>query len=349
LVAAIQNAAQGAGFTVEGIVPAEAGWRNAAVSMWPTLAKGVSHLLVHTDDRTDVLRLEDGQLAGVRRFRAGAVDADLIADTIAQSRTNGTAPRVGAIGSRGLREELTRVLSARGSIVVAPPGQWMATADDAALVAANFIAPNEQMALRTEAALQARVKRSRILTVYVAAGALLVFAGAAWIELWGVHRELAVVQAERKQLLPQLAVTHEGQATFQASYAKLSELIEAERIAPHWTHVVSAINDRLTSDAYLTRIATHGDTITFEGKATNAGPIIDALAFVPGLEDAHPVGQVRRDTDRNGEALDRWALTAARVVPAKPKPAGMTATGRGAPPPGVTGSGGASAATGGRL
>src|SRR5947207_7801296 len=82
LVAAIQAAARDAGWTVETIAPAESAWAAAAVALWPTLARKASHLLVTHDDRTDLLRLDAGRLAGVRRFRAGAADADLVADAI---------------------------------------------------------------------------------------------------------------------------------------------------------------------------------------------------------------------------------------------------------------------------
>jgi hypothetical protein len=210
LIAAIENAARDAGWTIDAIVPAEAGWRTAAVTLWPAFNKGVSHLLVHHGDRTDVLRLEEGRLAGVRRFRGGAADADLITERGSQSRDNGTAPRVAAIGTRALRDDLTRVLTGRGAIISAPPGDWTNGVDDAALVAASFAVAHEELALRTEAALVARAQRSRFATVYVAAAAVVLLAAAAWTELWGVRRELAAVQAKRDQIKPRLETTLVG-------------------------------------------------------------------------------------------------------------------------------------------
>src|SRR5690349_2049439 len=110
LVNAIAVAVRDSGWTLDGIVPAEVGWSAAASTIWPSLAKGMSHLLVHHDDRTDLLRLENGALAGVRRFRVGAMDAQLIAQVIADSRSNGTAPRVGSMGVATPRQDLARVL-----------------------------------------------------------------------------------------------------------------------------------------------------------------------------------------------------------------------------------------------
>ena len=99
LVNAIIAAAREAGWTVEGVVPAEVGWSSAATSIWPSFSKGSAHVLVHHADRTDLLTLDGGELASVRRFRAGAIDTDLITGALAASRSNGTAPRVGMLGA----------------------------------------------------------------------------------------------------------------------------------------------------------------------------------------------------------------------------------------------------------
>ena len=83
---------------------------SAATALWPAFGRGVSHVLVHHADRTDFLKLENGSLANVRRFRAGAIDADLIAGALQDSRANGTPPRVGSLGNS---EPRTALASAR--------------------------------------------------------------------------------------------------------------------------------------------------------------------------------------------------------------------------------------------
>jgi hypothetical protein len=333
LIGAIEAAARGAGWTIDAIVPAESGWRAAAVSLWPTYARGTSHLLVHLADRTDLLRLEDGQLAGVRRFRPGAVDAELIAEIIGQSRNNGTAPRVAAIGAANSRDELSRALSTRGATVTLPPGDWASNAEDAALIAASFAAPNEELALRTEAARQIRAQRFRYLSVSVAAAAVLLFVGAAWLELHAVRAEVTRLQDEQRRLAPQLLATRQGQQSFNATYGKLAFLLNAERTAPHWGAMLARVTDNLSADAYVVAFRTRGDTLLLEGRATNAAPILNQLMEMPGIANPRITGQIQRDAQRNGPTLDRWNFAAERIPPAPPRKLTPNVAGRGAAPP----------------
>jgi hypothetical protein len=319
LVAAIESAARSAGWTVEAIVPAEAGWRGAALTIWPALRRGVSHLLVHLPDRIDMLRMEDGRLAAVRHFRPGAADAALIGDLLTQSRDNGTAPRVAAIGSREKREELTRVLSDRGIVVMPPPPEWRTNADDAALVAASFSAPGEPLALRTEAALVARSQRYRYLTTMVFLLSTVLLGLAGWMHLSGVRSTLAAVEAERTALRPRLQESMVGRATYEASFAKLAELREAERTAPRWTRVLAAVTNHLDDDAHLVAFRTRGDTLLLEGRAVAAGPVIDQLANTPGLANLRSTGQVQRDLQRSGESLDKFSVSAQLIPPPAPR------------------------------
>ncbi|MEA3244987.1 MAG: hypothetical protein U9Q74_02395, partial [Gemmatimonadota bacterium] len=70
LVEAVHGASALAGCHVRAIVPAEAAWAAAAVTIWPAFARGPASLVIAHDDRADVLTLQDGVLSGVRRFRA---------------------------------------------------------------------------------------------------------------------------------------------------------------------------------------------------------------------------------------------------------------------------------------
>ena len=74
LVAALHAAALDAGWTVESVSPAEGAWCSAASALWPATSRHASQLLVCGEDRTELLQIEQGRLASVRRFRAGAED-----------------------------------------------------------------------------------------------------------------------------------------------------------------------------------------------------------------------------------------------------------------------------------
>src|SRR5208283_272764 len=93
------------------------------------------------EDRTELLQIEQGRLAEVRRFRAGAMDAALVAEAIGPTdATRGTASlsRVVAVGASAQRKELARALASAGLTVSPVPAEWAERADHPDLLAATF-------------------------------------------------------------------------------------------------------------------------------------------------------------------------------------------------------------------
>ena len=227
LVNSINASAKGAGWTVEAMVPAEAGWRAAALSLWPSTNRGTAHLIVTHDDRTDLLQLENGQLAGVRRFRAGAVDAALISEMIDATRQNGTLPKVVAVGAPGPRKELARALSDNGTVVSAPPAEWTTAANDAGLVAASFASPNQQLALRTEAAVAARKARARYATIYVSSVGAAVLTDRRGVEFGSGDSKRQVAAVPEGQALQDQAVAADVDHWARAPERDLSKAVRS--------------------------------------------------------------------------------------------------------------------------
>ncbi|MGH7622844.1 MAG: hypothetical protein ACREMU_10930, partial [Gemmatimonadaceae bacterium] len=114
LAAAIHAAARESGWTIESIAPAEGAWAGAVLEAWPVLARRSAYAVIASVDRTDVLQLENARLVAVRRFRGGAADGEMIADTV------GSTARVGVVGDAGPRKELAAALSLRGVSVMTP-------------------------------------------------------------------------------------------------------------------------------------------------------------------------------------------------------------------------------------
>jgi len=318
LVSAIAAAARDAGWTLEGVVPAETGWSSAATSIWPGLAKGTSHVLVHHDDRTDLLRMENGALAGVRRFRAGALDAQLIAQALQDSRSNGTAPRVATLGAAAPRQELTHALPRESAVLSTPSREWTTTAGDPMVAAATFVTPDDALTLLTEDVAEVRARSGRRLTAMIFAAALLLAAGAALLELWGVKRELAAVQAERARLRPRLQSTLAGRSTFEASNRKLSALFAAHREAPYLSGVIASVTDALPEGSYLLSFRARRDTLILDGLAKSSGEAFSALEAVPGLANVKSVGGVQRQLQDDGTALEHFTVQARMQLPVPP-------------------------------
>lgn len=318
LVNAIAAAARDAGWKLDGVVPAEVGWSAAAAAIWPSLAKGMAHVLVHHEDRTDLLRIENGALAGVRRFRAGSLDAQLIADAISDTRANGTAPRVGTLGAASPRQDLIRALPHEGAVVSTPPGDWASTSADPMVAAATFATPDDGLTLRTEDVAELRARAGRRLTLSIIGATVALLIAAALMELWGLKRELAAVQAERAGLKPQLESTLSGRSTFEASNRKLASLYAAHREAPYLSGVIASVTDALPEGAYLLSFRARRDTLVLDGLAKSSGEAFAAIEAIPELANVKSVGGVQRQLQDDGTALEHFTIQGRMLLPIPP-------------------------------
>jgi len=309
LVAALKHAAQQTGWTVELIAPAEAAWAAAALAMWPSFARQSAFALVAHTDRTDLLHIDDGRLVNVRRFRAGGADAAMILDTV------GPSARVGLMGESSVRRQLGAALSSVGLTPTFPAGEWANAADRPELLAAHFAGTEIGPSLRSEDTVSQERAAITKLTWRVAAVAAGLFVAAAGIELWGVHRQLGIVRAEREKIRPQIASTMVGRTTVDAAYRHLTALAAIERKSPHWSTVISTLTEAIPDDAFLLAVRTRDDSVIVDGLAQRARRVFDALEQADGLTGVRAAAPVRRELQEGGaEALEHFAI-AARVVP----------------------------------
>jgi len=329
LITAIRGSAALAGWTIETIEPAEGAWTAAAVSLWPSFARQTAHVLVAHDDRTDLLHVDEGRLAGVRRFRGGAADAPMIVDSL------GPAARVGILGSVGSRKELAAALGALGLSAVPPTGDSAAAGDRPDLLAARFSGGDTGPVLRGEEAIRAEAARTRRAAWSVAGAAAALFIASALIELWGVHRELDRVRAERARIRPEISSTMVGRTTVDAAYRHLATLGTIERTSPRWSAVIASLTDALPDDAHLLALRTRDDSVVVDGVADHAARVFDALEKADGLTGVRAAAAGRREIQEGGaDALEHFVI-AARVVPRTRSvvvaPAANTSTPRPAP------------------
>jgi hypothetical protein len=312
LVDAIRAAAESAGFTIDSIAPAESAWAAAAFALWPAFARQSAYLIVCQADRTHVLELDGKRLVGVRRFRDGSADAQLIADTVT------AGARIGIAGDARARRELAAALNAHGisTSTVSGTSEWAAAAERPEQLAAHFAGGDAGPALRAEndvATERAGARRAAWTVAGAAAALLLVSAG---IELWGVKRQLAEVRAERARLRPEIASSLVGRSTVDATYRELSALNAVERAAPHWSSVLVTLSQSVPEDAFLTAFRAREDSLIIDGMAPHAKQVFDAMERTSGLLDVKASAPVRRETQDDGVSLEHFAI-AARVEAAR--------------------------------
>lgn len=302
----VHASAEAAGWSVDAMHPAEAAWGAAAVA-WTKGHANEVQLLVARAEHVELLQIARGQLSVVRRFRAGTLDIERIVG--ACSTVDGT---VLLAGTAGPRAELSTALASRGVAARTPAATSAELLDDADALAAAYAEAALAPELVTDTVRVARARRVRSLTtrIAVAAGLLLLLAGA--LQLWDVRRELAVVRAERDTLRPQLAATLVGRTTVETAFRQLAVLAAADRDAPQWSAVIGGISSELPLESYLTGFRGRADTVGIDGLALYAARVFDAVEQVPQLSGVRASAPVRRETSAEGEALERFQLTALR-------------------------------------
>jgi hypothetical protein len=317
LLAMIHVAAAQTGWVVDAIAPAETAWAAAAIALWPSLAKQRLHTIIAHSDRTDLLEIESGRLAGVRRFRAGAADASMIADAV------GRSTRVAIAGEASPRRELAAVLTGLGVATTTAAGEWASAAEHGDVLAANFAGSDVGPVLRSEDNVAAQRAKARRMTAITFAAAAVLIAASALIELWGVHHQLELVRQQRAEIRPALSSTLIGRTTVEATYRHLAVLNGIERSTPQWAAVITTLSNSIPNDAYLTAIRSRDDSLIVDGLAEHAARVFDALEKAPGLADVKAAAAVRRELQDDGTALDHFTI-AARVVTNSPQSATTT-------------------------
>ncbi len=315
LVNAVHEAAAAAGWAVERVVPAEAAWA-AAAARWAPRGRGAAQLLVAHADRTDLLNIESGTLSGIRRFRAGASDAALIADAFSSG-----AGHLSIVGVGDARRELARLLSARGVAVETPPGAVAEITEHPDLLAAAFATPDAAPALVTESMRTARAALIKRATFWLGAAAGVLLVGSLAIEWQGMHREFNAIRTQRAALAPQIASTLVGKTTVEKALGQLTVLAAEERHSPHWSSTIASLSERLPADAFLTGFRGRGDSVSVDGLAEHAARVFDAIEKVPGLLEVRASGPVRIEKPADGPPMERFAIAALLSKPTVPRSA----------------------------
>jgi hypothetical protein len=308
LIATLRAAAEQAGWSVESIAPAESAWAAAAVSLWPALARQDGVALIASSDRTDLVQISAGRLTGMRRFRAGAADAGMIADALP------AGARVGLAGDDIPRRALSAELKRAGVSLATALGDHASDANDAPLLAAHFAGDEIGPTLRSidVVALVGNRARRAAWTLWVAAAVILV--AAAGVHLWGLRHQLQAIRAERERLRPQLASTLMGRSTADVMSRHLATLDGIERSSPQWSQIISALSAAVPEEAYLTAIRGRQDSLIVDGLAEHAARVFDALQNSNVLLDVKSAAPVRREQQEDGTALDRFTI-AGRLAP----------------------------------
>ena len=331
LTQAVHAASTSAGLALRAVIPAEAAWAAAVMTLWPVFTHGRSHLVVTRDDRTDLLTLLDGVLQGVRRFR-GPGDVAQIA-TIVTSEGDRSSARLAVVGPANAAHAMTNALTGAGLRVLAPEAKWAAFAAQPDALAARFAADADGLEFRSEASVERDRADARRLAWWAVGAAAAVLLLAALTYYQGVRRELSHVQAGRAAIRSQVEATLVGRSSVDAAYRQVAGLAKADRTARRWSEVLAALAAHLPIDASLTAVRSRGDSVFIDGVAERAAPVFDAIARMPGVASVRATAPVRREAVEGELPLEHFSL-GAQLIGAATAAVPMAAP-IGAPPSGV--------------
>jgi hypothetical protein len=314
LVDAVQKAFTAVGCEIESLDCAYASWVGAATSMWPSLGRSKSAIIVCHDDVTEIIHIDGARPEIVRRVAANA-SFDQVLHAIGLY-ANGGPPRACAIlGSAERYEEWGANLSEAGIAVL--PSTPTSTCDGgtlSAMYAGVGAGPGlypERIYAESRAASQRLARRLGVI-----AAALVIIAGG--LTLWGAKRELRATVTERAAIRSDVARALALRSDIGGLDARAAMIATLSSTTPRWSSVISSVARALPADAHLTSIQAHADTIVLEGVATRAGGVFEALQRDPDITAVHSNAPVRQQL-QDGTPVEHFGVAARLAPPSAPE------------------------------
>lgn len=312
LIAAIESAAAGAGWSGVAIVPAEAAWAAAAGAMWPARARETIGMVIAEAERTLLIESQGGRLHTVRRFRGADRDQALLAEAV---RPLGA---VAVVGAETARTVVVRSLASIGVSVQPTPEEWRSVAADPAALAAAMASAVTTPRLTSPSQRVSQAAAVRRLAWQLGVAAMVLLLVAAALELFGARRELAAIRAARAEVAPAVQATLVGRSSMEEAYRRIAEVVAAERSAPAWSGVLAEFASRVPEDAHLTGFRARGDSLVVDGLATSASAVFQSLEESAGLANLRASAPVRRQAPEGSNPMERFTIAAVRRTPTLP-------------------------------
>jgi hypothetical protein len=293
---------------------AYAAWVGAATSMWPSLARSKSAIIVCQNDVTEVIHSDGKGPAMVRRLGANAPVEQML-DAVGMYLKGGPPRTCAIIGSVERYNEWASALSDVGVAVL--PNNPTSTLGGGALAAMYAsVGPGpglypERMYTESRATSQRIARRLGV----VAAGLLIVSGG---LVLWGAKRELRATVADRVAIRADVARALAIRSDIGGLDARSRMIATLSSTTPRWAAVLSSIAQVLPGDAHVTSIQAHADTVVLEGVATRAAGVFEALQSDHDITSVHSNAPVRQQL-QDGTPVEHFTVAARLTPPSVPE------------------------------
>jgi hypothetical protein len=325
-VEAVLGAVKQAGLCCVAVTPASCALAEAVRSLVPASRHAPVVIAVHSEGWQEGIAMRGRTILAVEPW-AGAEHSDLAvsAARLADSAF-GPAPERGPFSVVPLvgahREPAAAVLAGAAiSLLRLPP--VMDGQDAAALAAFGATLSGGD----TPQLLPARIwqkreqaERMRALLLAVVVAGAVTLAGVA--HLWGLRRELAAVEGERRAHAEAVETALAIEREIHAVQARLEAVRRAEAGVSRWSRVLVSVAQTLPDSAFLVAFAVESTRVRLDGVAPAAASVAGALSQSSLLRDVTLVSAFRSP---GAEDVERFALTLAvqqgspAVAPAPPE------------------------------
>jgi hypothetical protein len=311
VVEGIFDAAATIGWKVRSVVLAHCAWAAAGMALWPQLARE-GLVVVLGDEATLVLGL--GRLGGIvpRRLPA-ACDSSVLAEALLPEPGAQTAPAVGLLGTAARKAAIGDDLQQRGVIVTPLESEDLGERPD--VLAAMYAGHAEGPKLVPEIVrnrFRTRVTRQ---TRWVAAAGVTLLLLVPLLDLWGIQREVAVVERERAAVREEVQEAIVQGEALVSTVDRAVTLGELERSAPRWSLILAEVTEHLPSDAYLESFGGRADTLFLRGVAGRAGGVFEQLEEAPSIDHVTAEGPIERLETSIGSPRETFVLSAGLQQP----------------------------------
>ncbi|HEV2148329.1 MAG TPA: PilN domain-containing protein, partial [Longimicrobiaceae bacterium] len=155
-----------------------------------------------------------------------------------------------------------------------------------------------------EAQRAAAARRIRQRAVAFLSASVVVLLLSAGVHLWGVRRELELVQSRRAAIADAVADAQRARESVNGLRMRLETLAELEEKAPRWTPQFAALAQALPDSAYLQALTADSTGLRLGGLARSASGVVPALQASPRFDRVALAAPLRWDSDDAGERFD---------------------------------------------
>jgi len=294
---ALQRAAGDVGLIVDSVVPSHACW----TTQIPVSGKTNAVLVAVVEDTAHILAKAVGGSLTLRRLPLS--DLDEVADSC------GSPAGVASVfAHREERARLTRVLTDRGWTVITE-GATDTTGEEAAACGAR----KAELELVASSLVDARRQAGRRLggrLIGIAAVVLMVAAG---LQLWGAHRTLRGIRADRSAIAASVGPLILAQDSLNRLNQRIETIASLTDQSPRWTLGLVDLSLYLPPESYLTGLSVSGDTIEIEAAGDRAGEAIESLRRATNLWDVRLIENIERELENGETVVERYRLSARLV------------------------------------